>query len=222
MQNQHIQSLLGQIGGAAGTALGGPLGGVAASAAINGLGALLLGGGPKPPDLVSEREGEYRDAFRRLGQTLGRQQDRADDTAAARGYTGSGGVAQREALMRAGADAYAGLEASRADALAEAGNQQRMMRYGLDREKYLGRAGAIGGLGQDAAFALAMRGLGGPDGGRTAPVTATPGSSADMAAGAVEAGVVGAPGLTPMPRASMGGLPPHVLAALRGVNWSTL
>lgn len=164
MQNSQKSALLGQIGGAAGvvgTALGNPLVGLGLQAGLGVVGG-LLNGRQRPPDLVDEARGQYAGAQRRLGQTLQRNQMRAEDSAAARGLTGSGGTAAREAAAASALDAMAGLEAERADALARAANDMALMEYDADQRARAGRLQALGSLGQTAAF-YGMMGSGAAD-----------------------------------------------------------
>lgn len=216
----YTQSRLGQIGGLAATGAGLAVGGPA--------GAMLVQGGlglassffdrPETPDYVSETRGAYANASRGLNRALSRQMDRESDEAAARGYTGSGGAAMRDAGVRRALDATAALEAQRADALAAAANATQQAEYGADASRYAAQVQGLGGLGQTAALYTALNGFGSESPGVSAP-DPTP-STGQMAQG-FEA-VVPRPALAQVP----GGIPtrtdpryvldPNVLAALGG------
>ena len=136
------QSIGGMIGGAASLASGNPLGALAVGTGLYG----LLSGGfkaPDRPDYVSETAGEFGKARRRLSERQGRDLDRVEDSVAARGATGSGGVAEKEAVYDASAGAMADLAADEADALAEASNRAEEVRYADERAARDARVGAV-------------------------------------------------------------------------------
>lgn len=170
-------------------------------AAIAGGGYLanrLLNGEPKQPDQRGIMDGQYMRGMRRLNRTASRQRERSEASNAARGVSGSGGIAMAERQAQATMDAASNLEGQRADALAQAANREEMLRYEDERARNAARLNAVGGLAQTAAFSAAMRGMGG--GAPAAPAMPSRGASV-MAAGLPDPSD---PMLNPMPRAAFG------------------
>lgn len=141
---------------------------LAVNAAASWLGSRILGNGPDVPDLsagVSDAfdlaEGRLSNQYQRaLDSIFGRLDERTGDLRedlAAMGVTGSGGMAQMEALFRSGneilrdlssgyGDAFAGLGADEAAAINAAEQQEALMKYARDSQRKARQYQALGGL----------------------------------------------------------------------------
>jgi len=110
----------------------------------------LLRRPPKPPDVFTPALRQATRARNRVFETLGEQSENLEAQPRARGATGSGGSADREALIRASSSTVADIDASLADLITQAGNQQRQLEFQDRSQRFASSQQALASLGNAA------------------------------------------------------------------------
>lgn len=115
---------------------------------------------PEVPDVFSPALREAGRSRARILELLQRQGANLDSSLAAVGATGSGGAGQREALIRSSTGAVADIDASVADLLTQAGNQQRQLQFNDALQTFQSRQNAVAELANAGTGIVALQQLG--------------------------------------------------------------
>lgn len=121
---------------------------------------------PDVPDFSGEAAAEFNERRRDLEELFSRRRAETEADLAASGQTGSAGAATRQAIAQEFADAQADVAAKGAEAVEQAQNREKRLRFQQDRQEQQARAQAIGDLVGGVGQTLAASQLGG---GESAP-----------------------------------------------------
>lgn len=119
----------------------------------------LLQKRPDPPDVFSPAVRESLRSRARVEDTLSRQGDVLGSQLAAAGATGSGGAGQREALIRASSGVIADIDASLADLITNAGNQQRQLQFQDELSRFNATQNAVSQIANAGTSILSLNQL---------------------------------------------------------------
>lgn len=111
---------------------------------------------PDVPDVFSPAVRESIRSRDRITELLERQSGNLDAQLAARGATGSGGAANREALIRSASSSVSDIDAQLADVITNAGNRQRELEFRDQTARFNNRQQAISQIGNAATTAFTL------------------------------------------------------------------